>query len=91
MIDADSVPQAGVKHLFESEQFARTGQLFWPDIWGSISNSFSSTAESAGMWPFVGVLVAHYHIVMSSKSDVSKIPGLIIAIIQSLDLMKMLE
>ena len=55
MIDADSVPQAGVKHLFESEQFARTGQLFWPDIWGSISRGFSSTASSSGMWPFVGV------------------------------------
>lgn len=55
MIDADSVPQRGVTHLFESEQLARTGQLFWPDIWGSISSGFSSTAKTAAVWPFAGV------------------------------------
>ncbi|KAG7375390.1 hypothetical protein PHYPSEUDO_001519 [Phytophthora pseudosyringae] len=45
-LDADNVPVRDPAFLFESEQFVRTGAVFWPDFWHPQFTIFHIMADS---------------------------------------------
>jgi len=56
-VDSNLLSADGVCDLFHSNLYAKTGQLFWGDLWGSHTVNYGQTAfPSAVEWNFAQVL-----------------------------------
>lgn len=41
-LDSDSMPVRELSYLFETEEYKRTGQIFWPDWWKTHRSIYST-------------------------------------------------